>query len=210
MAAEIIRFVRRLAKLTGVALLPFVVFVKAATFLYGHERYPTALALAGGAAGTLAVVAVYAAWLWRRATGRIPLALIVRRVALPIVIAYAAYALLYLSRANAKSEAVRGYYASLHPVLRLALSTAILADRDLVVTGLARRPEDYGAMRLAANDGSLHYLQRDGWAHAADLRTAGRSEIVSRLLQLYFWSMGFATLRHFGTADHLHVELPLP
>jgi hypothetical protein len=105
---------------------------------------------------------------------------------------------------------VRGYYASLHPVLRLALSTAMLADRDLVITDLARRPEDYPAMGLAANDGSLHYVQRDGWAHAADLRTAGRSEIASRLLQLYFWSMGFATLRHVGTADHLHVELPLP
>jgi hypothetical protein len=28
-------------------------------------------------------------------------------------------------------------------------------------------------------------------------------------VQLYFWSMGFSTLRHVGTADHLHVELPL-
>jgi len=26
---------------------------------------------------------------------------------------------------------------------------------------------------------------------------------------VYFWSMGFATLRHVGTGDHLHVELPL-
>lgn len=210
MLAELARFIRRLAKLTGAALLPFVVFVKGAVFLYGHEHYPTALALAGGAACTLVVVAVYAAWLWRRVTGRVPVVPVVRRVALPLVVAYAAYALLYLSSAHAKSAAVRSYYASLHPVLRLALSTAVLADRDLVITDLARRPEDYAAMRLAANDGSLHYVQRDGWAHAADLRTAGRSELVSRLLQLYFWSMGFATLRHVGTADHLHVELPLP
>lgn len=202
--------VRFTGKIAAVTALPFVVFVKGTTFLYGHGHYPTALALAGGAACTLVVVAVYAAWLWRRVTGRVSLVAVVRRVALPIVVAYAAYALLYLSSANAKSQVVRGYYASLHPVLRLALSTAMLADRDLVITDLARRPEDYAAMRLAANDGSLHYVQRDGWAHAADLRTAGRSEIVSRLLQLYFWSMGFATLRHVGTADHLHVELPLP
>jgi len=26
-------------------------------------------------------------------------------------------------------------------------------------------------------------------------------------VQLYFWSMGFDTKRHVGTADHLHVEL---
>jgi len=28
-------------------------------------------------------------------------------------------------------------------------------------------------------------------------------------MQLYFHLMGFRTLRHVGTADHLHVELPL-
>jgi len=33
--------------------------------------------------------------------------------------------------------------------------------------------------------------------------------VRNRLVQAYFWSMGFATLRHVGTADHLHVELPL-
>jgi hypothetical protein len=28
-------------------------------------------------------------------------------------------------------------------------------------------------------------------------------------VQAYFWVMGFDTVRHVGTADHLHVELPL-
>src|SRR2546425_12972534 len=64
-------------------------------------------------------------------------------------------------------------------------------------------------MGLAPNDGSLHYVQRDGYAHAADLRTAGRGELKNRLVQAYFWSMGFATLRDVGTGDHLHVELPV-
>jgi len=63
-------------------------------------------------------------------------------------------------------------------------------------------------MGLPPNDGSLHYVQRDGYAHAADLRTAGRGLAENRLIQLYFWSMGFGTLRHVGTGDHLHVELP--
>jgi hypothetical protein len=30
------------------------------------------------------------------------------------------------------------------------------------------------------------------------------------LVRLYFEALGFRTLRHVGTADHLHVALPLP
>ena len=125
------------------------------------------------------------------------------------MVAYCAYALVYLSATNAKSEQVRAYYRSLHPLLRVALSTLVLADRDVVITDLARRPEDYATMGLPRHDGTLHYVQRDGYAHAADLRTAGRGMVRNRLVQLYFWSMGFNTLRHVGTADHLHVELPV-
>ena len=117
------------------------------------------------------------------------------------------HALIYFSSANAKSQRVRAYYASLHPLLRLALSTLILADRDLVVTDLVRGPDAYAAMGLTPNDGSLHYFQRDGYAQAVDLRTAGRGVLKNRLVQAYFWSMGFATLRHVDTGDHLHVEL---
>jgi hypothetical protein len=40
-----------------------------------------------------------------------------------------------------------------------------------------------------------------------DLRTAGQGAVKNRLVQLYFWMMGFRTLRHVGTADHLHVQL---
>ena len=108
-----------------------------------------------------------------------------------------------------KRPCANPFSPSLHPLLRVALSTLILADRDLVVTDLARGPKDYAAMGLSPNDGSLHYVQRDGYTHAADLRTAGRSELKNVLVRVYFWSMGFATLRHVGSGDHLHVELPL-
>ena len=203
------RVVRLAAKALVVALLPFLALVKVAVFLYSHEGYSTVLALAGGTACTAVVVTAYAAWAWHRLTGRVQLAILARRFALPLVVAYCGYALIYLSSAHAKSERVRAYYASLHPLLRVALSTLILADRDLVVTDLARGPEDYAAMGLAPNDGSLHYVQRDGYAHAADLRTACRSELKNALVRVYFWGMGFTTLRHVGTGDHLHVELPV-
>src|SRR6266576_666519 len=129
--------------------------------------------------------------------------------ALPFVVAYSIYALVYLSRANAKSDRVRAYYASLHPLLRVGLSTLIVFDGDAVITDLARRPEDYKTMGLPPNDGSLHLVQRDGYAHAADLRTGGRGFLRNRLVQLYLWGLGFSTLRHTGPSDHLHVELPV-
>ena len=206
--AWLLRATRLTAWALLVASLPFLALVKVAVVLYERGGFPTALALAGGVACTTLVVTAYAAWAWHRFTGRVRLALVARRVALPLVAAYSAYTLVYFSAGNAKSPQVRAYYASLHPLLRVALSTVILVDRDLMVTDLARRPADYPAMGLRPNDGSLHYLQPDGYVHAIDLRTAGRGFVKNRLVQAYFWSMGFATLRHVGTADHLHVELP--
>ncbi|HYK82605.1 MAG TPA: hypothetical protein VEU55_05620 [Gemmatimonadales bacterium] len=197
------------ATLALLAALPFLALVRLSVFLYLRHRYPTWLALAGGVAGTVGLVTLYAAWVSRRLTGRLRLRLVARRVAAPLVLAYCGYALLYSARVHTKSDRVRAYYAALHPLLRLGLATLILADRDLVVTDVARRPEDYSAMRLAVNDGSLHYAQRDGYVHAADLRTSDRSWLTNRLVQLYFLAMGFDTLRHVGTADHLHVELAL-
>lgn len=202
------RVLALVAKLLLLAVLPFVVLVRVSVSLYSHHGYPTWLALAAGAAGTLVIVTAYAAWLSKRLAGRVrPLAL-ARRVTLPLVLAYCGYSLVYLSSGNAKSATVRAYYSSLHPLLRVALSTWILVDKDIVITDLARRPGDYAAMRLPVNSSSLHYRQRDGYVHAADLRTAGRGLVKNRLVQLYFWGMGFDTRRHGGTADHLHVELP--
>ncbi|MGH7548848.1 MAG: hypothetical protein ACREMM_11830 [Gemmatimonadales bacterium] len=197
------------AKLLLFAVLPFLILVRASVFWYSHVRSPTWLALVVGVCCMLVVVTLYAAWLSQRLTGRARVLALSRRVALPLVLAYCAYALLYVSTLNAKSERVREYYTSLHPLLRVALSTWILIDRDIVITDAARRPEDYAGMGLPANDGTLHYRQRDGYTHAADVRTVGRGEAKNRLVQLYFWSMGFYTLRHVGSADHLHVGLPV-
>jgi len=66
-------------------------------------------------------------WAWHRFTVRVRLALIARRFALPLVVAYCGLRPDYLSSANAKSERVRAYYASLHPLLRVALSTLLLS-----------------------------------------------------------------------------------
>ncbi|HKL89393.1 MAG TPA: hypothetical protein VJ884_10350, partial [Salinibacter sp.] len=89
-------------------------------------------------------------------------------------------------------------------------ATLLLVDEDLLITDLSRHPSDYADMGLPVNPRSLHYRQATGYTHALDLRTKGRGYLRNLLTQGYFSVLGFRTLRHVGTADHLHVSLPLP
>jgi hypothetical protein len=187
--------------------LPFAVLVRGAVFFHRYGAVPVWLALLVAAVLTCGIVTGYAAWVSHKLTGRARALFLGKWVALPLVVVFCGHSLLYLARVNAKAEPVRAYYTSVHPLLRLALSTLILADGDIVVTDLGRRPEDYGRMGLPVNRRTRHYRQPDGWVHAVDVRTAGRGEVRNRGVQFYFWLMGFETRRHVGTADHLHVEL---
>lgn len=190
-------------------LFPFVVLVRVAVTAYA-DGHPTWLALGAAAVVAIGVVTLYAAWVSHKLSARARLAAMSRTVALPLVVGYTLYALLYVSGAHAKSDEVRAEYVRLHPILRVAVSTLILADGELLITDMARVPPDYPRMGLPVYDGSLHYRQRDGYAHALDLRTSGRGMIRNALTRLYFEVMGFDTLRHVGTADHLHVQLAAP
>lgn len=131
-------------------------------------------------------------------------------VAVGLGAAWLLYALVYVAGANVKSPEVRAEYGELHPILRVAASTVILVDGDAVITDAGRTEEGYWLMGLPVNEASLHFRMDDGWVHALDLRTVGRHEWRNRLVELYFWAMGFHSLRHVGTADHLHVSLRLP
>lgn len=194
-------------KVAAIIALPFAVLVRGAVFIHEHGRVPIWAALLVAALLTAGLVTAYAAWISHQLTGRARALWLGKWVALPLVVFYCGYSLLYVARVNAKAEPVRAYYTSLHPLLRLALSTLILADGDVVITDTGRRPEDYGRMGLPANRRTRHYRQDDGWVHAVDLRTVGRGAVKNRGMQAYFWMMGFETRRHVGTADHLHVEL---
>jgi len=200
-------------KLAVIIGLPFAVLVRGSVFIYEHGKTPVWLALLTAAFLTGAVITAYAVWLARKLGKRgvrsrralvMPLA---KWVALPLVLFYCTYSLVYLASVNAKSPPVRAYYHAVHPLLRLALSTLILVDNDMLITDMGREPEDYARMGLPVNSRTRHYKQADGWIHAVDLRTSGRGAIKNRGVQLYFWMMGFDTRRHVGTADHLHVEL---
>jgi hypothetical protein len=197
-----------LLKVIAILALPFVVYVGSSVSLYQYH-VPTWLAIVLGAVLTFGVVALYSVWLSRQLVGRARAVATIKWVALPLVVCWTLYSAFYLARVNAKSDEVRSYYMAVHPILRVALSTVILFDPDLVITDMRRSPEDYARMGLPVNTRTFHYQQADGWVHAVDLRTLGRSEMKNRTVQLYFWVMGFSTLRHSGTADHLHVQLAL-
>ncbi len=194
------------AKILAVVAFPFVLYVRTSVFLYAQAGTPW-LAVSGGIALTLVVVTAYATWLVHGIFGKKDLASLARRVVAPIVAGWLVFSLVFLARVNAKTDDVRAWYSALHPVLRVAVSTAIIIDRDMVITDMQRVAVDYPRMGLPVNQRTRHYIQSDGWVHAVDLRTNGRSVLRNRALQLYFWSMGFSTTRHVGTADHLHVQL---
>ena len=204
------RWLFRALVVAAALVLPFYVLVGVSVLLYRFQSLPVWPALLTGALLTFLILLVYASWVTKRVSGRRRVPGTVTKALLAVVGAYAVYALLYLSALNVKNEGLKEEYRSLHPLLRVATSTLILFDRDLVITDMQRQAADYERMGLPVYERSLHFVQADGYAHAVDLRTNDRSEWRNLLMAGYFRAMGFRTLRHVGTADHLHVSLPLP
>ena len=199
----------RLAAPLVVIALPFVVLVRGAVLLYTSAHWPSWLALLASGLAMIGVVALYGAVASQKLTGRVRFVWIARWVALPLVAGFLIRGLIVLDRSHAQSESIRAEYRDTHPLLRVALATLDLADDRLVVTDMSRTAADYTRMGLPVLSNTMHGVQRDGWVHAVDIHTAGRGFVVNLLVEGYFRLMGFRTLRHVGTADHLHVELPL-
>ena len=189
--------------------LPFLVLVRGSMYAYQSLGWGTWSSIGLGVFSTMVVFSAYASWLWRRATGERRLPRLAQRVLIAIVAGYTMYGLLYLSTGNAKDPALRDYYTSLHPLMRIGASTYFLFDRSAVVTDLERTAEDYLNMGLPINEASLHFKLEDRYVHAMDLRTIGRSPWRNSLTAAYFRLMGFRSLHHVGSADHLHVSLPV-
>jgi hypothetical protein len=194
------------ARVALIVTLPFLVLIRGAVWLYRDHGLPTWLALLCSGVATLVLLSIYGALLSHHFTGRARWGFVVRWVAAPLVVGYCGFALVHLARENAKTDAIHAVYAATHPLLRMGVATLVLADRNAVLTDLARTPDDYRRMGLAPTRRSLHYRQADGWVHAVDLRTG--NGLKSLLVEWYFRAMGFDTLRHVGTHDHLHVSLP--
>jgi hypothetical protein len=198
----------RLVLAAALAGLPFYLLVRGALVASAAWGWPAWLAVGFG--GLLAALATSATawWVLRRLGIRIPFGAIATRAAVPLVAVFCACSLVHVSGSNAKTAGIRADYPRLHPALRLAVGTLRLLDGRVVLTDIERGPESYAQMRLPRPGHSAHYPQEDGTVHAVDLRTAGASALRNGLVQLYFELLGFETLRHVGTADHLHVRLP--
>lgn len=204
------RLLRAALGLLVALVLPFLVLVRVSVHAYTAGGLGGWTSILVGGLSTLLLLLTYLSLLRVRFQGRLRLPRSALVATLTTVLAYMVFTLVFLSAENAKSPDVRRHYRSLHPVLRVATGTALLFDRNGVVTDMRRAPEDYARWGLPANEASLHFEQPDGFVHALDMRTVGRPSWQVWLTQAYFRATGFHVLRHVGTADHLHISLRPP
>ncbi len=189
-------------------LLPFIVLIKGAVISYDNG-FSTTVAVLIGSIGTFIVILVYLVAIdrmSRRRRFRIPV-WVKLTVAGAIVVGFSANALFVLADQNVKSRKIAKGFTKVHPILRIGVSTWSVFDPGLVITDMTRKRKDYHRMHTRVYNKSMHFTQADGYVHAIDLRTKRRSRIRNWITQTVFRMMGFGTLRHNGTADHLHVQL---
>ncbi len=190
--------------------LPFILLIRGAVYLHVHQHTYPSLSILGGMILSTLLVIVYLVFVYGYTTGYWTSLQTLKKIAwiaLFLVGAYSLHALLFLAKHNAKTPAIQQQYTKLHPILRLGISTVLFLDKDVMITDAQRQPEDYRKMGLPSKKRSLHYPQKDGYVHAVDIRTKGHFEVRNFLLKMYFYSMGFNTLRHVGTEDHLHISI---
>ena len=210
-ASTLSAFVLWPIKLVAGLVLPFFLLLRGSVTLYELTQWNPYLCILIGALVSIVALYFYLAWIIghfvqsKKGTERVRK--FNSRAVLIAVGGFCLYAIMYLAAGNAKTSAVQAEYGTTHPIIRLGVSSFILFDRDLVVTDMARSHFDYETMGLKKKNKSLHFVQSDDYVHAVDLRTNDRSSWRNTLLEYYFIAMGFRTLRHVGTGDHLHVSL---
>jgi len=198
-------------KILLIITLPFLLLIRAAVYLHFQQGLHTNIALIASTIGTSILLMIYFSVLYGKWTKRkAKIKYLRRRFALLFFFVgiFTLHGIMFVSSDNTKTSSVQKEFRSLQPILRLGCSTLFLLDKKAIITDASRQPEDYKKMGLKTLKNSLHYPQEDNYAYAIDLRTNNRSEIRNKALQGYFYLMGFKTLRHVGTADHLHVSMP--
>ncbi|MBO6794072.1 MAG: hypothetical protein JJ895_09180 [Balneolaceae bacterium] len=193
----------------SLVILPFFILIRTAVHLNISEQWNAWGALLGGTGVCILFLSLLFFFVFRKVKNKKLMAKLCVSSISMLVGGFIIYGLLYLNSVNAKSDEIRDVYRSLHPILRVAVTSTTLADNELVITDISRTQDDYIAMGLTPLQSSMHYEQETGFVHAIDLRTIGHSEIRNVSLEWGLNLLGFKTIRHVGTADHLHVALPL-
>ena len=191
-------------------VLPFILLIRISVFAHTQYDLGAYTSLLVGGLSTCVLLIFYFTVIHQFITGKIgDYAGVKRRslIAMLVVLLYGFHALFFFSSGQVKSQELRLEFLEMHPLLRLSTSTLAYMDEKLVLTDAERVPEDYQKMGLPSKSSSLHYKQADGYVYALDLRVKNRSEFRNMLVTLYYRMMGFKTLRHVGTADHLHISL---
>ena len=205
-----VKLIIEILKIIVILVFPFILLIRGAVEFHEQFHLSPFLSILAGISVTALLIFLYFTIFYSHFSGKlgsfkgIKLRLI---AALLLTVFYATHGIFYISTGNLKNQEVREEINKVHPILRLSISTIVIIDSDLIVTDGSRIPEDYKKMGLNEKKHSLHYRQSNGYAHALDLRTNNRSEFRNVLLRNYFRLMGFRTLRHVGTADHLHISL---
>lgn len=193
----------------SLVILPFFILIRTAVYLNITEQWNAWGALLGGTGACIVFLSLLFFFVFRKVKNKKMMAKLSISAVSMLVGGFIIYGLLYLNSVNAKSDEIRDVYRSLHPILRVAVTSTTLADNDLVITDISRTQDDYIAMGLTPRQSSMHYVQPTGFVHAIDLRTIGHSELRNVSLEWGLNLMGFKTIRHVGSADHLHVALPM-
>lgn len=203
-------FLVAIIKYLAILILPFLTLVRGSIYIHEHYDLGAYLSLFVGLGITTLLLFVYMTIIYRKVTNKLGDTDNMQRrflFALALSVGYCIYGIFFISADNFKSPALKKEISEMHPILRLGVSTFVLVDKRLIITDTSRQPEDYRRMGLRTPNNSLHYPQRDGYAYAIDLRTNGRHETRNQLMAIYFRILGFRTLRHTGTSDHLHISL---
>lgn len=192
----------------SLVILPFFLLIRTAVYLNLEQDWNAWVSLLGGMGATTLFLSLLFFFVFRKVKKKKAMAKLTVSSVSVLVGGFIIYGLLYLNSVNAKSDAIQEVYSTLHPILRVAVASTTLAEQDLVITDIKRTQEDYLSMGLTPRQSSYHYEQPTGFVHAIDLRTIGHSELRNTTLEWSLKLMGFQTIRHVGTADHLHVALP--
>lgn len=202
------KFLFSILLVVGLGILPFFILIKTAVFLTISKDLNVWLSLLGGMFASTLLLGIYILFICRNVKNKKLIQQFGFSGGAILVGGFCIYGLLYLSSVHAKTEDVREVYRTLHPILRVAVATTTLAEKNLVITDIKRTKEDYISWGLSPAESSMHYQQSDGYVHAIDLRTIGHSELRNNVLEWTLTAKGFQIIRHIGTADHLHVALP--
>jgi hypothetical protein len=193
--------------------LPFIILIRGAVYFHQYHQLFPLLAIISGVLLCSLLLLIYVSFLFGRVGTDSTFSLSFStkmKLVMAVVIIFCIHGIFFLRSDNLKNPSLKHNIHKLHPIIRLAVSTVIFLDKDLIVTDGLRVPEDYRRMGLPSNKTSLHYQQKDGYAYAVDIRTNNRSMVRNALMRVYFKLMGFRSLRHSGSDDHLHVSLYCP